>query len=272
VPASRHTTEGIAMTGRILHERLDGGIVRVVIDNRQRRNAMNNAMWDALGTLMRELDADESLRCIVVTGAGEEAFGAGADISEFEENRSTAQKAMRFAERTHATLRAVKGCRHPVVASIRGLCVGGGLELALCADLRIAAEGARFGIPVKRLGLVVAYEEMQGLVETVGKANTLRILLEGDIFGAEEALRMGLVNHLLPADGFEDSVMERVRLIAEGAPLVARWHKTFANRLMDGAPLTDEERAQSYACFDTEDFRIGYRAFLEKRKPDFTGT
>lgn len=149
------------MPGRILHERLGDGLARIVIDHEARRNAMNNAMWDALASLMRELDADESLRCIILTGAGEKAFGAGADISEFEENRSTAKKAKRYAERTHAALQLIKTCRHPVVAAIRGLCVGGGLELALCADIRIAADDARFGIPVKRLGLVVAYEEME---------------------------------------------------------------------------------------------------------------
>ncbi|MEX0758631.1 MAG: enoyl-CoA hydratase-related protein, partial [Tistlia sp.] len=199
------------------------------------------------------------------------AFGAGADISEFEENRGDSARARRFAERTHGALAAVKQCRHPVLAAIRGLCVGGGLELALCADLRLAAEDARFGIPVKRLGLVVAYEEMEGLLEAVGKANALRILLEGDLFGAEEALRMGLINHLAPLADYEDQVLERAHLIAEGAPLVARWHKKFANRLLDPRPLTAEERDESFACFDSEDFRIGYRAFLAKQKPTFVG-
>lgn len=259
------------MTGRIIHERLDDGIARVVVDHQARRNAMNNAMWDTMGSLMREFDADDSLRCVIITGAGEEAFGAGADISEFEENRSSAEKGRRYAERTHGALRAVKQCRHPVIAAVRGLCIGGGLELALCADMRIAAEGARFGIPAKRLGLVVAYEEMEGLIEAVGKSNALRILLEGDIFGADEALRMGLINHLFPAESFEEKLMERARLIVEGAPLVARWHKKFATRLMDPAPLSDDERDESFDCFDTEDFRIGYRAFLDKRKPAFIG-
>lgn len=259
------------MTGQIRQESLGEGIVRVVIDHQERRNALNNAMWDALGSLMRQLDADESLRCVVLTGAGEQAFGAGADISEFEENRSSAEKARGFARRTHEALTAVKRCRHPVVAAVRGLCVGGGLELALCADLRIAAEGSRFGIPVKRLGLVVAYEEMEGLIEAVGKSNALRILLEGDVFGAEEALRIGLINHLVPVEGFEERVLERVRLIVEGAPLVARWHKKFANRLMDPEPLGEDERDESFACFDTEDFRIGYRAFLDKQTPRFVG-
>lgn len=259
------------MAGEIRREALGEGVVRVVIDHQERRNALNNAMWDALGATMRELDADAALRCVVLAGAGEKAFGAGADISEFEENRSSAEKARRFAERTHAALTAVKQCRHPVVAAIRGLCVGGGLELALCADLRIATDDARFGIPVKRLGLVVGYDEMAGLIEAVGKSNALRILLEGDVFGAEEALRMGLVNHLVPAADFEAKVQERVALIVEGAPLVARWHKKFANRLMDPAPLAEAESDESFACFETEDFRIGYRAFLDKQIPRFLG-
>ncbi len=259
------------MTGEIRAEPLGDGIVRVVIDQQARRNALTNAMWDSLRETMTAIDADDTLRCVILTGAGEKAFGAGADISEFEQNRSSAEKARRFAERTHAALDAVKRCRHPVVAAIRGLCVGGGLEMALCADLRIASADSRFGIPVKRLGLVVGYDEMAGLIEAVGKSNALRILLEGDIFGAEEALRMGLINHLLPVEDYETALLERVRLIVEGAPLVARWHKSFANRLMDPTPLSEAEHAETFACFDSEDFRIGYKAFLDKQTPRFVG-
>lgn len=259
------------MAGEIRRENLGDGIVRVTIDHQERRNAFNNAMWDRLGDLMVELDADETLRCIILTGAGDVAFSAGADISEFEENRSTVEKARTYGKRTHATLAAVRNCRHPVVAAINGLCVGGGLEVACCADMRIAADSARFGIPAKRLGLVVAYDEMRGLVELVGKSNTLRILFEGDIFGCDEALRMGLVNRVVPSAGLEAAVMNSASLIAEGAPLTARWHKKFANRLLDPAPLTSEENDESFACFGTADFAEGYRAFLDKRKPQFIG-
>jgi enoyl-CoA hydratase len=259
------------MPGEIRRDDLGEGIVRLTIDHQERLNALNNSMWDRLGGLVRDIDADESVRCIVITGAGDKAFGVGADISEFEENRSSVEKARNYAKRTHGTLAALANCRHPVIAAINGLCVGGGLEIACCADLRIASDSSRFGIPVKRLGLVVAYDEMRALLHLVGKSNTLRILLEGDVFEAGEALRMGLVNRLVPKAEFETAVMKSAGLIAEGAPLVARWHKKFANRLMDPAPLTPEEKDESFTCFGTEDFANGYQAFLEKRQPRFAG-
>jgi enoyl-CoA hydratase len=259
------------MTGSIRRDDIGDGIVRLTIDHQAKLNALNNAMWDQLGDFMRELDGDESLRCIIITGAGDKAFAVGADISEFEENRSSVEKARVYAKRTHGALAALSECRHPVIAAINGLCVGGGLEIACCADLRIATESSRFGIPVKRLGLVVAYDEMRALLHLVGKSNTLRILLEGDVFGAEEALRMGLVNRLVPAAEFDAAVIKSAGLIAEGAPLVARWHKKFANRLMEPAPLTPEEKDESFTCFGTEDFATGYQAFLEKRRPRFAG-
>jgi enoyl-CoA hydratase/carnithine racemase len=259
------------VTGRITKEKLEPGIVRVLIDNQAKRNAISVAMWQQLADLFRELDADGQLRCVIVRGAGDEAFGAGADISEFEQTRSSAAQARTYAELVQEALGAIRHCRHPVIAAIRGLCVGGGLELATCTDIRIASAGSRFGIPVKRLGLTVAYDELRPLVELVGRAGALRILLEGDLFGADEALRMGLVTRVVPDAELDDAALASAQKIAEGAPLVARWHKKFVNRLMDPRPLSEEERAESYACFDTEDFRIGSRAFLAKEKPRFTG-
>jgi enoyl-CoA hydratase len=259
------------MPGTIHLERREAGIALVTIDHQERLNAINNAMWDRLGEVFAELDGDESLRCVVVTGAGERAFGAGADISEFEENRSSVEKARAYAKRTHGALRRLATCRHPVLAAIRGLCVGGGLELALGADLRLCGSGSRFGIPIKRLGLVVAYDELRGLIQAVGKSNALRILLEGELYGADEALQMGLVNKVVDDASVMDEAMAMAGRIAEGAPLVARWHKKFANRLMDPRPLGEEENDESYHCFGTEDFRTGYKAFLAKTKPVFEG-
>lgn len=259
------------MTGRIVREDLEPGIVCVIIDNPNKRNAISVAMWQQLADLFCALDTDESLRCVIIRGAGEEAFGAGADISEFEQTRANAVQARRYAEGVQQALGAIRHCRHPVIAAINGLCVGGGLELAVCTDLRIATASARFGIPVKRLGLTVAYDELRPLVELVGRGGALRILLEGDLFDAEEALRMGLITRVVPDHGFDNAVRASARKIAEGAPLVARWHKKFVNRLMDPTPLSDAERAESYACFDTEDFRIGSRAFLTKSQPQFLG-
>jgi enoyl-CoA hydratase/carnithine racemase len=248
----------------------DGAVARVVLDRADKLNAVNNAMWDRLVGLFGELDADPSVRCVIISGAGR-AFSVGADIAEFEENRSSVEQARRYAHRIHGALGAIVGCRHPVIAEIGGLCVGGGLELACCCDLRIAGEGARFGIPVKRLGLVVAYFELGPLVELVGPANAMEILLEGQVFGAQRAYDMGLVNRVVPDDGVTAEAAATAARICDGAPLVARWHKKFTRRLLEPAPLTDAELDESFTCFGTEDFRTGYQAFLAKTKPEFQG-
>jgi enoyl-CoA hydratase len=248
-----------------------GEVTSVTIDRQGKLNAINNAMWDRLSALFAELDADPSLRCVIMRGAGDRAFSVGADISEFEENRSSVERARSYASRTHAALERIAGCRHPVIAAISGLCVGGGLELATCCDLRIAGESARFGIPVKRLGLVVAYSELKPLVDLIGPANAMEILLEGQILGAQRAYDMGLVNRVVPDDALDAEIQATAGRICEGAPLVARWHKKFTRRLMRAEPLSAEELDESYHCFGTEDFRTGYQAFLAKTKPRFRG-
>jgi enoyl-CoA hydratase/carnithine racemase len=166
---------------------------------------------------------------------------------------------------------AIARCRHPIVAMIHGVCVGGGLEIVSQCDLRICGASSRFGIPINKLGLVVGYGEMQGLIDLIGRAAALEILLEGRVFGAEEAKDMGLVNRVVPDDKVEEESMAAARRIAEGAPLVARWHKKFARRLAEPRPPTRTERNEAYACFDTEDFKIGVKAFLAKQKPEFKG-
>ncbi len=260
------------MPDTILVSRDAGGhVARVVLNRPEKLNCVSTAMWSGLADIFRELDADPGLRCVVLSGAGGRAFCVGADIAEFATTRADAAQARRYAELSHAALQAIARCRHPVVAAIDGLCVGGGLELACCADLRICSSPSRFGIPVKRLGLVVATTEMEPLVRLVGAAVAKEILLTGDIFPAEEARRMGLVNRVAPGDGFAREVDRLVASIVEGAPLVARWHKKFADRLCDPRPLDAAEHDESFHCFDTEDFRIGSAAFLAKAKPDFVG-
>src|SRR6266850_6885915 len=162
-------------------------------------------------------------------------------------------------------------CRHPIVAMIHGVCVGGGLEVITQCDLRICGASSRFGIPIKNLGLVVGYGEMKGLIDLVGRAVALEILLEGRVFGAEEAKSKGLVNRVVPDDKVEEESLAAARRIADGAPLVARWHKKFARRLANPRPVAKGERDEAYACFDTEDFKTGVKAFLAKRNPEFRG-
>ena len=258
------------MSEQILVER-DGAIATVVLNRPDKLNAMTKGMWRRLGEVMTALDADESLRCIVLRGAGGKAFSPGNDIGEFETARSNPEQAKAYGAALHVALKAAADCRHPTLALIEGICVGGGLELAALCDLRVCGQSSRFGVPINRLGLVMAYPEIAGLQALVGRAATLEILLEGRVFGAAEAKDKGLVTRVLPDDRVVAEAYETAQRIAAGAPLVARWHKAFLRRLDDPAPLTEAELDEGYACYGTEDFRIGYKAFLAKRTPRFKG-
>ena len=258
------------MSDTVLVQR-DAAIATVALNNPEKLNALSFTMWMRLGEVMRELEADESLRCIVLRGAGDKAFAAGADIAEFEQRRANARVAKDYGDKIEGTMRAVAECRHPTVAMIHGVCVGGGLEIASQCDLRICGASSRFGIPINKLGLVVGYGEMAALIDLVGRATALEILLEGRVFGAAEAKEKGLVNRVVADGEVEAEALAAAVRIAAGAPLVARWHKKFARRLADPRPLTTEERDEGYACFDSEDYRIGFKAFLAKQKPQFKG-
>jgi len=249
----------------------DGAIATVTLNNPEKLNALSKAMWSRLGETMRALDADETVRCIVLRGAGGKAFAAGADISAFHAERSNTAQARTYSEQGIGWMHAVAECRHPTLALIEGACVGGGLLIASQCDLRICNESARFGVPVKNLGLTESYDELQGMMRVIGPAASLEILLEGRIWGAREAYEKGLVNRVAPDDRVVDEAYAAAHRIAEGAPLVARWHKKFIRRLQDPRPLSAAERDEGYACFDTEDYREGVAAFLAKRKPRFNG-
>ena len=249
----------------------DGHVATVTLNRPDKLNAMTKPMWQRLGAVMEELSADDSLRCVVLRGAGGKAFSPGNDISEFETDRSNSAQAKAYGAILHRALTAIKSCRHPTVALIEGICVGGGLEIAALCDMRICGESSRFGVPIKRLGLVMAYPEIDALQQLVGRSTALEILLEGRVFGAAEAKEKGLVTRIVPDDKVEEEAYAAARRIAEGAPLVARWHKKFLDRLEDPKPLTPEELDEGYACYDTEDFGIGYKSFLTKTNPDFKG-
>jgi enoyl-CoA hydratase/carnithine racemase len=258
------------MNGAITMTR-DGAISTVVLDRPEKLNALTRSMWEHLGETIAALSTDDSIRCVIVRGAGEKAFSPGNDIGEFATARSNKAQAIEYGGAMHRTAAALAACRHPLVAQIHGICVGGGLEIAALCDLRICGTSSRFGAPIKNLGLVMAYPEMAPIVRLVGPAIALEILLEGRVLDAHEALAKGLVNRVVADGEVAHEARATAERISEGAPLVARWHKKFARRLADPRPIGADEHDEAFDCFDTEDFREGYAAFLEKRKPGFKG-
>ncbi len=256
----------------ILVER-DGVIATVTLSNPDKLNALTVAMWRKLAAVMNELSADDDLRCVVVRGAGDKAFAAGADIAEFATARDNIEQGKIYhREYVYGALKAVGECRHPTVAMIKGPCVGGGFEIACQCDLRICGESGRFGVPINRLGFAIAYDELAAVLPLMGRGVILEILLEGRILNAQEAYAKGLVTRLMPDDETEAEAYATARRIAAGAPLVARWHKQFVRRLaVHPEPLSDTEIDENFAYFNTEDYRIGYDAFINKKKPKFVG-
>jgi len=254
----------------ILTER-DGDIVTITLNRPHKLNACTKPMWELLGEIFTSLSADDTVRCIVVRGAGEKAFSPGNDISEFETERSNSGQAEAYGKIMHKTITAIRNCPHPKVAMIHGICVGGGLEIAGLCDIRICADNSRFGAPISKLGLVMGYTEISAVADLVGPGVAMEILLEGRVFAADEALQKGIVSRVVPADQVTIEAMATAGRIADGAPLVHRWHRKFLNRLAGDRPISEEENLEGFACYDTEDFREGYQAFLDKRKPEFKG-
>lgn len=260
------------MSGEIRVE-IDGVTATVLLDNPSKLNALTVAMWRDLAKSVGALSARDDLRCVVIRGAGTEAFAAGADIAEFARERSTVEQGKRYhRELVFGALKAVGECRHPTVAMIHGPCVGGGLEIACQCDLRIAGTSARFGVPINRLGFAIAYDELGALLPLVGRAVALEILVEGRVWDAHEASAKGLVTRVVADDHLEEETRATAQRIVDGAPLVARWHKQFVRRLTPRPdPLTASEIDGNFAYFDTEDYRIGYDAFINKKRPRFVG-
>ena len=258
------------MSDHILFER-DGPIATIILNRPEKLNALTRPMWQRLGEVARGLESMDDVRCVILRGAGDQAFAPGNDISEFPAERSNVEQARRYGAIMHSTIEALWALPQPVIAMIKGICVGGGLEIASLADIRICGASSRFGAPINRLGLVMAYAEIKCLIDLVGESNALEVLFEGRIFSASEARHKGIVNRVVPDDKVEEEVNATAQRIADGAPLVARWHKKFVRRLRQGTPLSQAEIDEGFACFGTEDFQIGYKAFLAKQQPEFIG-
>lgn len=258
------------MADEILFHR-DGAVATVLLNRPERMNALDLASWGGLDHAFTQLSADDQVRCVVLRGAGTQAFAPGADIAEFDTDRATAAQAKAYDEIMRSALGRVYDCPHPTIAMIHGPCVGGGLELAAMCDLRLSGESGKFGVPISRISVVMAYPEIAAIQRLIGPARALEMLLEARIIDAREALAWGMVNRVVADDALEAEVQATTRRITAGAPLVHAWHKRFIRRLGDIRPIDAAELDACYHFLDTEDYREGLAAFKAKRKPLFQG-
>ncbi len=250
----------------------EGSVATVVLNRPDRMNALNLPMWQGLAEAFEQLSADKSVRAVILRGAGTKAFAPGADIEEFDTLRANAQQAKDYDKVMRRALDAVTHCPAPVIALIFGPCVGGGLELACCCDLRISAKSGRFGVPINKISVVMALPELSVIARLVGPAVASEILLEARIMDADEALTKGLLTRVVEDDVAEEEANTTAKRIANGAPLANRWHKQFIRRIATNpAPFTEAELDECYEFLESADYREGMAAFKEKRRPAFKG-
>jgi enoyl-CoA hydratase len=260
------------ITSKMLAEK-DGAIGRIIFNNPARHNAVSLDMWQAVAQIMADFEADDAIRVIVLTGAGGKAFVSGADISEFKEKRANEEAAAAYAKISETARARLQETLKPTIAMIRGYCIGGGLATAISCDIRIAAEGSRFGVPAAKLGLGYAYDGIKKLIDLVGPAYAREIFYTARQFTAEEALQMGLINRLVPSDELEGYVRNYCDMIAGNAPLTIRAAKQIAREALKDESTRDMALCERVVaeCFASEDYAEGRTAFMEKRRPVFKG-
>ena len=260
------------MSDHILVERADG-IATVTINRPKMRNAVSLAMWTAIGEETQALAKDDSVRAIVFRGAGTDAFASGADISEFKENRKDTETALHYNKQTEIAYRSIRNCPKPTVAMIFGYCMGGAMALAMACDLRFAAEGSKFGIPAARLSIIYGLDPVHQLVDLVGPAYAKDILYSARTVEADEALRIGFIQRLVPAAQLEAHTLDYLGKVASNAPLSIRGTKAQVRAIFEG--ITDQHRSHlaelGLETFNSQDYKEGTTAFLEKRAPRFQG-
>ncbi len=257
----------ISLSTEKMLARIEGPIGWMTFNNPARRNAVSLEMWEAIPTILDRFENDPAVRVVVLHGAGEAAFVAGADISQFKKTRSSPESNVQYEHALENASRRLYECLKPTIAMIHGYCIGGGVAIAVCCDLRIAADSAKFGIPAVRLGLGYGHKGVRKLMDLVGPAYTKEIF-----FTAAEAQVMGLVNRVLPVAELEPYVRGYCATIADNAPMTINALKRTVGELVKGADgdlgLSDQ---LVKACFESQDFIEGRRAFMEKRRPIFRG-
>jgi enoyl-CoA hydratase len=264
------STEAQVLSERIIARR-EGAIGWLIFNNPERRNAVSVDMWEAIPQVLDRYGADAEIRVVVLAGAGDKAFVSGADISQFEKQRSSADSVQYYEEIAETAQAKLQCFDKPLIAMIRGYCLGGGLNIANNCDIRIAAEDARFSIPAAKMGLGYRASAMKALVDIVGPAFAREIMITARQFGAAEASRMGLVHHVVPVSELESFTLTYCTEIGANAPLTMR----AAKRIIREVARTGYDAAQCKAwvkeCFESEDYKEGRKAFMEKRKPAFRG-
>lgn len=245
-------------------------IATVTLNRPDKMNALNSDMWRELHRIVGGLEQDETVRCIILRGAGSH-FAAGADLVEFRDLRWSTDQAKAYGRMMVDALHGIRDCRHPTVAAIEGNCIGAGLEIAAMCDLRLAAGSAKFGVPIQKIGVTMPYPEIADLVDLLGRPTVLEMLLEGGIYDAHWALAKGLVTRLCDEPSLMDEVGKLAGRIAAGSPVSHARHKAMTRRCLEPFPISPDEMHEAYAACEAADYREGISAFLEKRRPTFTG-
>ena len=250
-----------------------GSVGLVILNRPERRNALSAEMSAAIPEAMKALEARDEIRVIILRGAGQEAFAAGADISEFGENRQSGAMAKQYEQRNQEALAAIRNSVKPTLAMIHGFCIGGGLAIALACDIRLAAQSASFALPPAKLGLAYPFEGLRQVLAIIGVARAKEMIFTARRISADEALGLGLVQHVFANDQLEAETLKMAEMIAANAPLSIRAAKAMLNALSDDPAKMNlaEMEGLAAACFDSEDYREGRAAFLEKRKALFKG-
>jgi enoyl-CoA hydratase/carnithine racemase len=259
------------LTERLI-TRKEGAVGWLVFNNPERRNAVSVDMWEAIPPALEAFDKDPEIRVVVLAGQGDKAFVSGADISQFEKQRSGPEAVQHYEEISEAAQLRLMAFEKPVIAMIRGYCLGAGVNIANCCDLRLASEDARFGIPAARMGLGYRASSMKNLVDTVGAPNAREIMITARQLSAVEARDMGLIHKITPNEGLEKATREYCDTIAANAPLTMRAAKRMIRELLKNSYDADLMRQWMRECYDSADYAEGRKAFMEKRKPVFKGS